>query len=373
MVVQRSIPVGQQQARMRWGTHASGEAFDRKKSSYLTEQAQKFMAQQALCVVSGLDPQNELGGLLILDTPGFVQALDTHTCLIKLDSSLRDTRIVQRLLQAHLLEEEIYLGLFFICHPTRERLCVQGTAELLRSDTIDQPPQPPRSIWQRLQDFLSKGKQATQAPQSLAPLWVRLHVQRSFFHCAKYIKTRIAGLTYLGEESAAHKWRQFHLPGPSYLSDEVRAFLAEQILCYLCTVDQKGECAVNHRGGAAGFLVTLPPDEAAPGGTILLPDYTGNGAFEAIGNIFETGQAALVVPNYAAQLALCISGSARVLEPKDLAPELAQRCAGAERVVALSVQHVEMQRSNWSEALTYERARAKSVTIANINDDACTL
>ncbi len=91
----------------------------------------------------------------------------------------------------------------------------------------------------------------------------------------------------------------------------------------------------------------------------MLPDYKGNGAFEALGNILETGQAALLIPNYAAQLALSVSGVARVLELEELTPELAIRCTGAQRVIALSVPLAVVQSGNWSDALTHERARAE--------------
>lgn len=93
----------------------------------------------------------------------------------------------------------------------------------------------------------------------------------------------------------------------------------------------------------------------------MLPDYAGNGAFEAIGNILETGRVALIVPNYAAQLALCISGWARIVELEELSSELLGRCNGAERVVALAVQRVETQHGDWSAALAYERARAEII------------
>jgi len=158
-------------------------------------------------------------------------------------------------------------------------------------------------------------------------------------------------------------WQLHHLHGYSqqHLSEAVSAFISEQVLCFLCTVDQEGRCAVNHRGGAAGFLVTLPPDAASPGGTVLLPDYAGNGAFEAIGNILETGQVALVIPNYVAHLALCVSGSARIVELGQLSTELAHSCRGAERVIVLSVQRVEAQHNDWSATLAYERARAESL------------
>lgn len=334
-----SLPVGQQEARTRWGTHASGAAFDRKKTSYLTRQAQAFIAEQALCVVAGLGPHQELCGLLAVGSPGFVHTPDSQTCLLQLDS---------RYASAHLLQGVRHslcagLGLFFICHSTRERLCVQGMAELLAS----QVPDP----------YASSALHSS--------IWVRLYVRHAFFHCAKYIRTRVPGLTAPITRSSEQTWGPQDVLGyrQAHLSEAMRAFLAQQVLCFLCTVDADGQCAVNHRGGAPPFLVPLPPAAAAPGGTVLLPDYAGNGAFEAIGNILETGKAALVVPNYAAQLALHISGSARILEVQEVPKEMARRCIGAERVVALSVQQVETQSGDWSAALAYERARAESFSL----------
>ena len=344
MMARLSLPSGQQQARSRWGTHASGEAFDRKKSVYLTEQARSFIVQQSQCVIAGLDDQNEPGGLLVLDMPGFVQAPDGQTCLLRIDSQFRTSRILQGLLCSSRHEQHEHmarLGLFFISHPTRERLCVQGVAELVPGELFD------FGYSSHIHDMML----------------VRLYVQRSFFHCPKYIKTRIPGLTIAADISSEEREQLRHQLDSSqnssaYLSEAMETFIAQQTLSFLCTVDHEGQCAVNHRGGAAGFLVTLPPDASSPGGTILLPDYAGNGAFEANGNILETGRAALLIPHYAAQVALCVSGSARILEMRDLTRELAQRCPGANRVIALSVQRVEVQKGNWSLPLDDECSRA---------------
>src|SRR6266516_1489274 len=307
-----SLPLGQQQARTRWGTHVSGAAFDRKKTPYLTEQAQAFIAQQMFCVLAGLGPHHEPSGLLALGKPGFVQTLDRHTCLLQLDHRMGTSPLLRGLRQSPCAGEVAQLGLFFISHPTRERLCVQGTAELVPCNSLAlvrlfAPPQ-----------------------QTL----VRLHVRQAFFHCAKYIRTHIAGLTAPVSVSSEQTWRpqQFLGRRQHSLTAAMQAFIAQQVLCFLCTMDQEGQWAVNHRGGAPGFLVPLPPDEAAPGGTVLLPDYAGNGAFEAIGNILETGLAALIVPNYVAQLAVCISGSARIVELGELSPGLVPSLPGAERV-----------------------------------------
>jgi len=67
------------------------------------------------------------------------------------------------------------------------------------------------------------------------------------------------------------------------------------------------------------------------------------------------------VPNYASQVALCISGTAHILETAELRPEVAHRCVGAERVVALLVQRVEFQHGNWTLALAHAQAHARMV------------
>ena len=345
MNTQSSLQVGQQLARTRWGTHESGAAFDQKKTPYLTERAQEFIAQQAMCVIAGLTPHNELDGVLILGQPGFVQVLDESTCLLQLESRSRASSILQRLQHALSTGQVAWLGLFFMCHPTRERLCVQGTVEMLSSSS------------------------------SAPSIVVRLHVREAFFHCSKYIQTRVAGLTVPRSPSSQQsRFPQGLLKGSQRdLSEEHCGFLNQQVLCFLCTVNQEGQCAVNHRGGAPGFLVPFPHSKATPEGAILLPDYTGNGAFEAVGNILETKQAALVVPNYADQVALCISGAARVVEPEDLQVAVTQRCVGAERIIALVVQRVEVQSGDWSATLDYECARAASIWTNTHVASTCTL
>jgi predicted pyridoxine 5'-phosphate oxidase superfamily flavin-nucleotide-binding protein len=196
-----------------------------------------------------------------------------------------------------------------------------------------------------------------------------LHVSLAFFHCAKYIRTRVPGL---------------HTEIPGHLSDVLtqpedrltapaQEFLSKQVVCFLATIDEHGQCAVNHRGGVAGSIVTLSPDDLTPGGMVLLPDYAGNGAFEAIGNILETQKAALLVPGFADQLALWVSGKAKVLEMGELPSKLRVRLKGAARVVAIQVQQVEQQRGNWSTAINYERQRAATTPEMSEDDEVCNI
>jgi uncharacterized protein len=331
---------GQELARTRWDTHASGEAFDRKKSPYLTERAQQFIAQQAMCVIAGITPDGLLDGVLVLGKPGFVQVLDPSTCLLQLEHQNKAYSIIQGLHLAHSMGRDAWLSLFFLCHPTRERLCVHATVEMLYNGA-------------------SRSNGSSIPATSVV---VQLHIQEAFFHCSKYIRTRIAGLTVpvprVVSSQLRSQLRELLIGPRQALTEEHCRFLNQQVLCFLCTANREGRCAVNHRGGAPGFLLPFLPDALVPKGMIILPDFAGNGAFEAIGNILETNRAALVVPNYVAHMALCISGLAHVKGMEGLHPELLRRCRGAERIIEIEVQRIESQCGDWSSLLEYECNRA---------------
>lgn len=341
---------GRQWARTRWNTHDSGAAFDKKKTSVLTEPMQHFIAQQTLCVIAGPGLQHELCGTLTFGLPGFAHAPDSHTCLLHLDQQAAASCLISALDQQLREGQESRLGLFFISHATRERLCVQGPAHLLPGR---------RGLFSFLQTRLATTLQ--------------LSVHEAFFHCAKYIKTHVPGLTVPANSSTVGA----KLPpqeAQTLLSPAIHHFIQRQSLCFLCTVSQEGQCAINHRGGAPGFLVSLPPYPGASGGTVLLPDYEGNGAFEAIGNILETGVATLLIPDYTQQCAVCISGHAEVMDIAEVPADVVQLLAGAKRAIKLSVQHVEIQQGHWSQALAHEQRRAQQLWAQRTADTtACKL
>lgn len=319
------ISQGQREARERWGTQESGAEFDLKKSSFLTRAACTFIEQQTLCVIVGPGPDQEPCGLLLAGLPGFIETPDEHTCLIPIDRRYEASRFRQGLHNTFMNGSIPLLALCLIQHITRQRICVQGNAEIYaETSTI---------------------------------LWLRLSVNQAFFHCPKYIHTRIPGLTAPGKRT----WTNLAAQPHDRLTEFTQIFLSHSILCYLCTLDRHGQPAVNHRGGACGFLVTLPPDQLIPGGVVLLPDYTGNGAFEALGNILETGLATLLVPSYTDQLALCISGEATILEPHQLPVFLRGKCRGGKRVITLVVKYVEYLTGDWSDALLYEQKKAREL------------
>jgi hypothetical protein len=119
---------------------------------------------------------------------------------------------------------------------------------------------------------------------------------------------------------------------PGGLVHQLADFLAEQRMAFICTVDRNGQCAVNHRGGKCGFISV----SGVRGETrVLLPDYTGNGAFEAVGNIWETGQAAVFVPDPERGYGVCVSGPAELFDGEVLQTEPFLSLPGAQRVVTI--------------------------------------
>ncbi|HLG75316.1 MAG TPA: pyridoxamine 5'-phosphate oxidase family protein [Ktedonobacteraceae bacterium] len=330
-----SFSHGQYQARIRWNTQASGAAFDRKKRSFLNAEAQAFLAQRVMCVLAGMNEQGSLSGQLIFGPPGFAQSPEPSRCLLDLDEESSHSDWLKNLHRRNGGQ----VGLFFISHATRQRLCVHGQVE-----------GPPKQTWVARLLF--------RRPH---PSRLGIRVQQAFFHCPRYIRTSIPGLTTspVVQFDRERLFEEFQDGSRNALSGYLGDFLRQHVSCFLCTANRQGVCSINHRGGAPGFLTALSPEECSPGGKLLLPDYKGNGAFEAIGNILETGLATIIVPDYSMQVALTISGLAQILEPDELPPDLRAKCIGAERVVSLAVQRVALQSGDWTLPLAYEQATAQ--------------
>ena len=130
------------------------------------------------------------------------------------------------------------------------------------------------------------------------------------------------------------------------LIQQLADFLADQGVAFLCTVDRNGQCAVNHRGGQRGFIsVNAIQDEAC----LLLPDYAGNGALEAVGNIWETRRAAVFVPDPEPGYGVCVSGPAGIFDGEVLQTEPFVNFPGAQRVLAIYPEYFQVQ--SWNDDL----------------------
>jgi hypothetical protein len=296
---------GQTWARTRWNTHGSGAAFDRKKQSFLSPEMKDFTERQDFCVISFVDTNDQVSGRLLHGRPGeFAHAPDDHHLIIQpLNLTMDDLPLGKSGARSW------RVGLIFIEFKNRKRVCVHATGR-----------------WEETQGYLV------------------LEVIQSFFHCPKYIDPTYRIARFASSDPRKFTTAEFAMAANhGGLIHQVFEFLADQCVAFLCTVDRNGECAVNHRGGKCGFIsVNSVQDEA----WLLLPDYVGNGALEAIGNIWETRRAAVFVPDPGRGYGVCVSGPAEIFDGQVLQTEPFVRFSGAQRVLAIHPQYLQVQSWN---------------------------
>lgn len=121
-----------------------------------------------------------------------------------------------------------------------------------------------------------------------------LSVEQAFGNCPKYI--------------VRHDWTAAELPPPrveafTALDGHARRLITGATTAFVASAaGPDGGADVSHRGGRAGFL-TIDDD-----GAVVVPDYSGNGYFNTLGNLRIHGRAGLTIPDFASGDLLQIGG-----------------------------------------------------------------
>lgn len=108
--------------------------------------------------------------------------------------------------------------------------------------------------------------------------------------------------------------------GTDRLTDDEQAFLATRDSFYLATTNSDGWPYLQHRGGPAGFLKVLAPDQLG------FADLGGNRQLLTTGNLAGDDRVSLFLMDYPRRTRLKILGHARVLDAREhaaLADQLA--------------------------------------------------
>lgn len=120
----------------------------------------------------------------------------------------------------------------------------------------------------------------------------------------------------------------------TFVTPELRDFVAAQTSVYLATVNGEGQPYIQHRGGPAGFLRVL--DEH----TLAFVDFSGNKQYISTGNLSENPKAHLFLMDYEHRRRIKIWGTAKILEgDEELIAKLmpAHYGAKAEQVIVFTV------------------------------------
>lgn len=100
------------------------------------------------------------------------------------------------------------------------------------------------------------------------------------------------------------------------LDEDARAFIEARSSFYIASHSESGWPYVQHRGGPAGFLKVLGPEQ------IGFADYTGNQQFITKGNLTGDDRVSLFLMDYPRRARLKLLGHARMCEAAD-EPDLA--------------------------------------------------
>lgn len=114
------------------------------------------------------------------------------------------------------------------------------------------------------------------------------------------------------------------------LSDDDRAFIARLDMFFLATVNAAGQPSCSYKGGDAGFV------RCVDAGTMVFPNYDGNGMYLSMGNVAATAQVGMLFIDFAHPQRLRVHGTARIVPADSITP----RYAGAQFLVSVAVQQV---------------------------------
>jgi predicted pyridoxine 5'-phosphate oxidase superfamily flavin-nucleotide-binding protein len=87
-------------------------------------------------------------------------------------------------------------------------------------------------------------------------------------------------------------------------TDDDKAFIESRLFFFLATADAEGRPDCNHKGGMAGFVRVVAPDELA------FPDYDGNGMFKSLGNALVNPHVGMLFLDFEKPKRLRVNGMA---------------------------------------------------------------
>lgn len=126
-----------------------------------------------------------------------------------------------------------------------------------------------------------------------------LHVDQAFPNCPQYIQRRIYRPD-LDQKSETQS------TAGTTLTDEQKQWISRADTLFVASEHPTGGLDASHRGGNPGFIQVL--DSAR----IRIPDYSGNGMFNTLGNFAVNPRAGLLIPDFEEGRTLQLTGTAVV-------------------------------------------------------------
>ncbi len=90
------------------------------------------------------------------------------------------------------------------------------------------------------------------------------------------------------------------------ITESDKLFIESRMMFFMATVDERGHATCSYRGGDPGFVRVV--DEH----TIAFPNYDGNGMYQSMGNVINTGQVGILFIDFERPQRLRFNGEARI-------------------------------------------------------------
>ncbi len=238
---------------------AAGEAPPPVIRPFMSEQLRQFFPQLSLLFLAAVDADRFPSATFLRGAPGFIACPEPTR--MEIDATLFEGDPL-----AIVLRRDSEVGLLGVDFRTRRRNRIGGCVESLQAGRTT------------------------------------IAVTEAFGNCPKYIRARET--VDLLTSDTARRWES--LDGLDAAAKDVIAnaetfFIASSADCDWGGVD------ISHRGGPPGFV------EVADDGTIMVPDYKGNGFFNTLGNLLLQPRAGLLFPCFETGEALRFAGVVEIL------------------------------------------------------------
>ena len=256
---------GELAVQQRADASAQGRNSGRMIADAIIPGAIKFVKKQPLLVVGSVDADDGLWASIVVGEPGFMEA------------EPRDVEIdLSRTLQAPSdplwknIEHNPQVGLLVIDLRTRARLRVNGNVDFRAADRM------------------------------------HIAVEQAYPNCPQYIQRRNVRIDAGRIDSSADCSNT-----GSKLTESQQDWIAEADTLFVASAHPSRGVDASHRGGHPGFIQVVGPSE------LRIPDYSGNGMFNTLGNFHVNPRAGLVIPDFEDGKTLQLTGRAEIVWDQD--------------------------------------------------------
>jgi predicted pyridoxine 5'-phosphate oxidase superfamily flavin-nucleotide-binding protein len=252
---------GELTVQKRAGEEEIAEANSPMLADKLYPGALNFIRQQQMAILSTRDAEGHRWASAVFGRRGFLEPNGREALHVAVPAAERDA--LDPLWEN--LAADSRVGLLLIEPANRRRLRINGNARLTEREII-------------------------------------LEVTQTFPNCPKYITKR--ELTF--EQAEVPQVKSGALEGTT-LPESLQKRIAAADVLFLATGHAERGNDASHRGGRPGFV------EVASNRTLRMPDYSGNGLFNTLGNVARDPQVGLLIPDFERGRQIQLTATAKIL------------------------------------------------------------